>query len=57
MKLMHVLKSEPDDNTGVLMEILSRGNEATEFALYGEDVDYDRFLDMIFEHDRIVSWW
>ena len=57
MKLLHILKSEPDDNTMTLMEILSQGEESTEFKLYGEEADYENLIDLIFEHDKVVSWW
>jgi len=57
MKLLHILKSEPDDNTRTLMDILSEGEEATEFSLYDEPADYDKLVDMIFDHDRVITWW
>jgi hypothetical protein len=57
MKVLHILKSEPDDNTITLMEILNQGADATEFKLYGEEADYEKLLDLIFEHDNVVSWW
>ena len=57
MKILHILKSEPDDNTMTLMEILSQGEEATQFKLYGEETDYEKLIDLIFEHDKVVSWW
>ena len=57
MKILHILKSEPDENTRRLMKILSEGNETSEFPLYGQSVDYDRFLDLVFENDRVISWW
>lgn len=61
MKTLHILKSEPDENTRTLMAILGQGKETTVVALYGGAaggaVDYDRLLDQIFEHDRVISWW
>ena len=57
MKILHILKSEPDDNTLTLMEILSQGEDKTEFKLYGEKADYEKLIDSIFEHDKILSWW
>ena len=57
MKLLHIMKSAPDENTRTFVEILSGGEEATEFSLYEEAADYERLIDMIFEHDRVITWW
>ncbi len=57
MTLLHILKSNPDENTRTFMEILSEGEDATEFSLYEEGADYGKLIDMIFEHDRVISWW
>lgn len=57
MKLLHVMKSEPDANTKTLMALLSEGNEASEFPLYGAHVDYEALIDAVFANDKIVSWW
>jgi len=57
MKLLHILKSEPDDNTKTLMEILSEDEESTLFPLYEGGPDYEKLIDMVFEHDKTISWW
>ena len=57
MRLLHILKSEPEDNTQTLMEILSKGEETTIFPLYEEEPDYEKLIDLIFEHDKVISWW
>jgi len=57
MKMLHILKSEPDNNTNVLMGILSEGNEETVFSLYEGSPDYEELIDQIFSHDQIISWW
>lgn len=57
MKLLHILKSEPDGNTKRLIEILSEEEDSTFFPLYEGKVDYDKLLDLIFDHDRVISWW
>ena len=57
MKLLHILKSDPDENTRTFIEILSEGEEATEFSLYEEAADYEKLIDMIFEHDKVITWW
>jgi len=57
MKLLHILKSEPDDIAKTLMAILSEGNEVSEFPLYGQGADYEKLIDTIFENDKVISWW
>lgn len=57
MRLLHILKSETDEDTRTLMGILSEGEETNILCLYEEDADYERLIDMIFEHDRVISWW
>jgi hypothetical protein len=57
MKLLHILKSEPDEVTKTLMTRLSEGNEVHELKMYNGDVDYDKLVELVFEHDKVVSWW
>ncbi len=57
MKILHVYKSEPDENTKKLVEILSRDRDADEFKLYEPHPDYERLVEMIFQADQTVSWW
>jgi hypothetical protein len=35
----------------------SQGKETSVFALYDEQADYEELIDLIFEHDKIISWW
>jgi len=55
MKTLHILKTEPDNNTKVLMDSISQGQETTVFKLYDEDADYEKLIDLIFEYDKTVS--
>jgi hypothetical protein len=57
MKMLHILKSDPDENTRTFIEILSEGEEAAEFSLYEDAADYEKLVDMIFEHDKVITWW
>jgi hypothetical protein len=57
MKILHVFRSQPDATTRELVAVLSREREATEFPLYQQPVDYDRLLDLILNHDQVISWW
>ncbi len=57
MKTLHILKTEPDKNTRVLIDSLLQGEESSIFTMYDEPVDYEKLIDLIFECDKTVSWW
>ncbi len=58
MKVLHILKSEPDENTKTLMDLMSEGEETTVYPLYDDaGADYEKLIDLIFDHDKVVSWW
>ena len=57
MKLLHILKSSPDECTRTLMDIISQGEETTEVSLNDEATDYDKLVDLIFENDKVITWW
>ena len=57
MKTLHILKTEPDNNTRALMDSISQGQETTVFKLYDEDANYEKLIELIFEYDKTVSWW
>jgi hypothetical protein len=57
MKLLHILKSEPNNNIKNMIDILSEGKETSVFTLYDDQPDYGNLIDMIFEHDKVISWW
>ncbi len=56
-KMLHILKSEPDQMQRSLICIVSLGHEVLQTPLYEEDVDYDELVDLIFEYDDVVTWW
>lgn len=57
MKVLHVLKSEPDDTMRELMAPLSEGHDVQQFEMYQGEVDYDKLVEMVFEHDKVICWW
>jgi hypothetical protein len=57
MKILHLFRHPPDAVTRELVTILSRDREAAEFSLSQQPVDYDRLLDLIINHDQVISWW
>ncbi len=57
MKVLNILKSEPDETVEKLTEELSSMNETTVAVLYAGDVDWSALVDEIFIHDKVICWW
>lgn len=56
MKLLNIVKTEPNETTKLLMDGLSQDKEVTRWNLY-ENADYDKLVAEIFAHDEVISWW
>lgn len=60
-KILHLLKTEPDDVQRTLMDNLSKGRVSLEIPLYGKDEQetevYDEIIDTIFGYDQVITWW
>ena len=57
MKLLHILRSEPDETVEKLINNLAEGDEATVKPIFQGDVDWSRLVDDIFSHDKVICWW
>ena len=57
MRILHVLKNDPDETVEKLIDALSEDNESTVMPLFNRDVDWLRLVDDIFAHDRVICWW
>ncbi len=57
MKLLQILKSEPDEVTESLIQATSEGHEVQTFRMFGDSVDYRTLVKLIFENDKNISWW
>ena len=57
MKILHVYRSQPDDDTKKLVEIVSEGREADSFDLAVDNPDYDQLVDKVFAADQTICWW
>jgi len=57
MKILNVYRSEPDDTTKKLVEIVNRDRESDSFDLNVDNPDYDALVDKIYEADQVISWW
>jgi hypothetical protein len=57
MKILYVLKSEPDSIVKKLMDHISKEEEFKSTALYKENVDWSQLVDDIFAYDKVICWW
>ncbi len=57
MKVLHVLRSEPDEITRGLIEGMSRVGDSKQVALYEGPVDYARLVQDIFQSEKVICWW
>ena len=57
MKVLHVLKSVPDETVNMLKSAFAQSDEVQQFEMYKGDVDYDKLIDLVFESDKVICWW
>lgn len=61
-KILHLLRSVPDDTVAALINAMSSKEGATVVSLYPDDVantpaDWSRIIDDIMAHETIICWW
>lgn len=57
MKVLNILRSEPDEIASQCLEAFSSEEGAKKVALYDGNVDWAELVDEIFTHDKIICWW
>ena len=57
MKILHVYRSQADDEIKKLVDIVSEGRETDTFDLAVDSPDYDQLVDKIFAADQTICWW
>ncbi|MCL4536921.1 MAG: hypothetical protein M1610_04955 [Nitrospirae bacterium] len=56
MKVLHLLKSEPDETTRKIMEIHKAENDVKVIDLTKGDFSYESIIEDIFSYDKVISW-
>ena len=56
MKILYILKSQPDASTKKIIEVQSAGNQVTTFDLTRGGVSYDKLVGDVFSHDKIFCF-
>lgn len=57
MKVLHILRSEPDETVEKLSRAVSSENTITVAPLYQGQVNWKALVDEIFTHDKVICWW
>jgi len=57
MKVLHILKSEPDESVEKFTNFLATNHEISVMALYAQTTDWEVLVDEIFAHDKVICWW
>ena len=57
MKILNIVRSEPDDAVKTFIAAFSEGEWDKVVALYQGDVDWSGLVDDIFLHEKVICWW
>ena len=57
VRILHILKDNPDATVEKLINYLSETDEATVLPLSQGNIDWHRLVDDIFAHDKVICWW
>ncbi|MBI5557602.1 MAG: hypothetical protein HY885_08185 [Deltaproteobacteria bacterium] len=57
MKILHVYRSEPNDEVKKLVAIVSEGRDNESFNLNVASPDYSKLVDMVCGADQTICWW
>ncbi len=60
--VLHILKSEPDETIAALIQELAGDEGVCVVGLYRDQIsqkaiNWNRLVDDIFAHDRVICWW
>jgi hypothetical protein len=57
MRVLHIIRTEPDDTTKTFVEGFSKDEGAKKVVLYEGNTDWPALVDDIFAHDNVICWW
>jgi len=58
MKILHLLRSKPDEMVKMLITETFKESESIQVNLYEEgEPDYEWLVQQLFAADKVVSWW
>ncbi|VEN73405.1 conserved hypothetical protein [Candidatus Desulfarcum epimagneticum] len=57
MKTLYICKSDPDEMTSQLINIVTPDSSGAKTVLLSDDTDWAGVVDDIFAFDRVICWW
>ena len=57
MKVLHILKTEPEESVEKFTNFLATQHETSVVALYEDTTDWEALVDDIFTYDKVICWW
>ncbi|MEJ2656063.1 MAG: hypothetical protein P8012_02565 [Desulfobacterales bacterium] len=57
MKILNIIRSEPDDTTTTFIEGFSRDEGSKNVVLYEGNIDWSALVDDIFSYEQVICWW
>lgn len=57
MKVLYILKSEPDATVQALSRAIDRDCEVTVAPIFQNQTDWDALVELIFANDKVICWW
>ena len=57
MKILHILRTQPDEMVEKLIKSATNGDRPKAAELYKANLDWAALIDDIFAHDKVISWW
>ncbi|GAB4423007.1 MAG: hypothetical protein OHK0032_18270 [Thermodesulfovibrionales bacterium] len=55
MKILYILKQDPDGTVKKTMDVHRKNNEVTVVDIR-DNKDYDQIIDLIASSDKVISW-
>lgn len=56
LRVLHILNDGPDELAERVIAVHARAHHVRVIDLSKGDVPYERLVDEIFAHDRVISW-
>ena len=57
MRILHILRSKPDETVKMFMAAIPKDSESIRVPLYEGAPNYDWLIQQLFAADKVVSWW
>lgn len=56
MKILYILNDGPDSLSSEIIALQARDHEISVVDLSAAEPSYEKIVDAIFSHDRVISW-